>query len=117
MRDGDTGRVELLLSSKVTTTNTHSHGHICSNTHTNKQFHNKGFSTLPVKRFFPVRSNSEEGLLLNGLVSGTGVGGLVVVGGGRVVESNNSSKKMNAHTRTHSYRANAWAPHTVSISL
>lgn len=55
-----------------------------------------------MNRFFPLRSNSDEGPLLKGLTCGTGVeiSGVVatvvvvvVVGGGRVVWTRNSSSK------------------------
>lgn len=53
-------------------------------------------NVLPVNRFFPVTSNSEEGVLLNGRVSGVGdcvVEASVVVGSGTgiVVLSSKSS--------------------------
>lgn len=77
------------------------HIHASKHAHTHCTYYSYHFSpyrSLPVKRFFPVRSNSLEGLLLKGLVSGSGVGWsvVVVVGGsvgGRVVCHNNSSRK------------------------
>lgn len=67
-------------------------------------------NVLPVKRFFPATSNSEEGVLLNGRVSGVGacvvgvciVGARVVVGSGTwivVVSTKSSSVRQSSNQK------------------
>lgn len=67
-------------------------------------------NVLPVNRFFPATSNSEEGVLLNGRVSGVGacvvvvciLGARVVVGSGTwivVVSTKSSSVRLSSNQK------------------